>query len=113
MKNLNDFETRAVRHGELMLIPIEELPKGATQTFEGKEFIAARSESHHHHVAVGDVRVFALNNRFFLEAVRDSRIEHRKTFDKHETKPLYKGFFEIKIKQAYDYFAKKLTEVRD
>lgn len=108
-----EFERRAVRHGEVLLKPIDELPEGAKEIYAGNKYIVAESETHHHHVAVGDVRVFEWNNRRFLEAVKDSRIEHVKTFEKHETKPLFKGFFEIKIKKAYDYFKKRLEAVRD
>lgn len=111
--NLQDFQNRAVRHGEVLLMPISELPEGAKETFSGKKYTVAHSETGHHHVAVGDVRVFQFNERFFIEAVKDSKIEHLKAHEKHETKPLFKGFFEIVIKKSYDYFKKRLEIVRD
>lgn len=119
MKNTNiaDFKRRAIRHGELVLLPILELPSNAEKVFEGKEYIASHSETGHHHVAVADatdgIRVFQLGKDFFLEAVKDSRIEHRKTFEKHETKTIFKGFYQVTIKTAYNYFAKRQERVAD
>ena len=110
---ITDFQKRAIRHGEACLIAITELPKDATEVFAGKEYVVAHSETGHNHVAVGDLRVFQNPMGFFLEAVRDSRIEHLKTFDKHETKTIFKGFYQIKLKEAYNYFLKVLEKVRD
>lgn len=112
-KKLQDFNKRAIRHGELLLLPVAKLPEQAKETFAGREYTVAHSETGHHHVAVGDVRVFRSGETFFLEAVRDSRIEHRKTFEKHETKTIFKGLYQITIKKAYDYFLKRQTQVRD
>jgi hypothetical protein len=112
-ENLDDFGKRAVRHGEVMLIPIQSLPEGAKETFRGKEYVVAHSETGHNHVAVGDIRVFGFQDRIFIEAVKDSKIEHLKTFEQHPTQPLLKGFFEVTVKKAYDYFAKRMANVRD
>lgn len=112
-KQLNDFEKRAVRHGELLLKPITELPFDAQEVFKGKEHICAHSETGHHHVAVGDIRVLQSGADFFLEAVKDSRIEHRKSFEKHETKTIFKGLYQIVLKKGYDYFLKRMEQVRD
>jgi hypothetical protein len=111
--NTNDFGERAVRHGECMLIPVDALPDGAKQTFSGNQYVVAHSETGHNHVAVGDIRVFTFGDRTFIEAVRDSKIEHLKTFEQHPTQPLFKGFFEVTVKKSYDYFKKRLENVRD
>jgi hypothetical protein len=115
--NLEDFKIRAIRHGELVLKPILELPQGAEKVFEGQEHICSHSETGHHHIAVADtpnaLRVFQLGTDFFLEAVKDLRLEHRKEFEKHETKTIFKGLYQITIKQSYDYFAKRMESVRD
>lgn len=113
MSKTNDFNKRAIRHGEVLLLPVTELPETVTEVFSGKNYVVAHSETGHDHVAVGDVRVFQSGNDFFLEAVRKSRIEHRKTFEKHETKTIFKGLYKITIKQAYDYFAKRMANVQD
>lgn len=119
MKNttLTEFKRRAIRHGELTLVPVASLPKNAKKVFEGKEYICSHSETGHHHLAVADapngLQVFQLGKDFFLKAVKDSRIEHRKTFEQHETKTLFEGIYQITIKSSYNYFSKRMERVLD
>lgn len=113
----SEFTKRAIRHGEVVITPVDELPAQIETIFEGKEYIVGHSETGHHHVAVGDITMFrpvgADDQTLFMRVNKDSKIEHRKAFDKHETKLLLKGLYTVTIKKAYDYFAKVLTEVRD
>lgn len=110
---LKEFKKRAIRHGEVVLIPIALLPTNAQKVFNGKEYIVAHSETGHHHVAVGEVQVFQSGDEFFLKAVKESRIEHRKTFEQHETKVIHTGLYKIGVKNSYNYFAKRMEVVRD
>jgi hypothetical protein len=115
------FKKKAIRHGEVMITPIAELPENVEQIFDGREFIVGHSETGHHHVAIagsgGTVTMFrpvgADDSTLFMRVTEDSRIEHRKAFDSHETKTLFKGLYTITIKKAYDYFAKRMTRVMD
>lgn len=110
----NEFKQRAIRHGELLLKPIDELPAGAVETFKGREFVCAHSETGHHHVAVADsLNVFSFEGRTFLRAGENGRLEHKKTFDFHETKGIVKGLYEVTIKNAYNYFKKVQERVVD
>ncbi len=115
--NKNEFVKRAIRHGEVVLTPIDELPDGVEQIYDGKEYIVGHSETGHHHVALGAVTIFqpvgADSESLFMRVNKDSRVEHRKSFDMHETKTLLKGIYQITIKTAYDYFAKVQTRVID
>jgi hypothetical protein len=112
-----EYAKRMIRHGEMLLVPVEALPEGAEQVFKGSEYIVAHSESGHHHVAVGDVTVFrpagADTPEVYLRANKDSVIEHRKSFDKHETKTLREGIYLCRAKTEYDPFAKLIQQVRD
>lgn len=114
-KQKKDFAKRAVRHGECLLKPIQEndIPAEAVEIFNGKQYTAAHSETGHHHVVFGDVAVLTAGGRTFLRANKNSRLEHLKTFDRHETKPIFKGLYEVILKKEYDYFAKVIREVRD
>lgn len=115
--NTNDFQKRAIRHGELMLVPLADQELDAEEIFNGSEYVCAHSESGHHHVAVGDVTAFrpvgADDGSLILRVNKDSRVEHRKAFDRHETKTLFKGLYRITIKRTYDYFAKRMEAVQD
>ena len=135
---ITDFETKALRHGELMIIPVDTLPDIAT-VFEGKEYVLAHSESGHNHVFVGDVTVFdtlspanngtiykqicnalygKTENTWPLELTpfrvnKDGELKHLKSFDQHETLPVLKGLYLCVQKTAYDYFAKLRLRVQD
>lgn len=122
-ENMNNktFNKKAIRHGEVMITPIEALPDGVEQIYAGREYIVGHSETRHHHVAVADIGgtitmfrpVGADDSTLFMRVSKDSRIEHRKTFDSHETKVLFKGLYTVTIKKAYDYFKKAMTKVMD
>lgn len=117
---MNNFEKKAIRHGEIMLIPIDALPDGIEQIYKGKEYIIGHSETGHHHVAVADFPVLTVfrpvgadDGTLFLRVSKDARVEHKKSFDKHETKTLFKGLYQVTVKKAYDYFAKRMKRVVD
>lgn len=108
-----EFKRRSIRHGELLLKAVDELPQDAKEIFIGKEFVCAHSETGHHHLAVGNVTVFESNGVQFLRANSPSLLKHLKTFDRHETKTIFEGTYQIVLKQEYDYYAKALARVRD
>lgn len=115
------FKKKSIRHGEVLIVPVKKLPEGIEQISEGKEAVIGHSETGHHHLAIagagGTVTLFrpvgADDGTLFLRVSKDSRVEHRKSFDKHETKTLFKGLYQITIKRSWDYFAKRLERVRD
>lgn len=113
MKN-QELEKRMIRHGEVLLMPVDNIPDGAVETFTGNEYIVAHSETGHHHVAVLDnLSVFTYEGRTFLRAGEDGRLEHKKSFDFHETKTIFKGMYEVIAKTAYNYFLKVKQRVQD
>lgn len=120
MKNAT-FKQKAIRHGEVMITPIDKMPDGLEQISDGKSYIVGHSETGHHHVAVagvgGSITMFrpvgADDSTLFMRVSKDSKIEHRKSHDQHETKTLFKGLYTVTIKKAYDYFAKAMTKVQD
>ncbi len=114
MKN-TDYTT-AVRHGELYFEPVADLPKGAVKTFTGDSYIVGHSETGHHHTAVAEsVEIFSVGglNESFLRIAGAGRVEHKKPFQAHETKPLVDGIYRIHKKTEFDYLANVKREVRD
>lgn len=117
----NDYKNQMIRHGEMLLIPVDELPAGVEQVFEGKEYIVAHSETGHHHVAVAEaprgLTIYkpagADSTDLYMRVSAPSTIEHRKTFDKHETKEISEGIYLCRPKSEYDPFAKVIQAVRD
>ena len=112
-----EIQKRMVQHGEVLLVPVDALPGDLEQIHNGKEFIVGHSETGHHHVAVGDVTAFkpigADSQEIYLRVNKESVIEHRKSFDRHETKTLHEGVYLVKPKTEYDPFLKIIEQVRD
>lgn len=115
-----EIETNAIRHGEVLLIPVDAMPE-VQQIFEGKKYIVGHSETGHHHVAVGTkakaLTVFkpigADTQDLYLRVNSTSKLEHVKTFDAHETKMLNEGLYLVRPKNEYDPFAKLVRRVQD
>jgi hypothetical protein len=106
-----------VRHGEVILKPVGELPKGATLVKESKEYIVAHSETGHHHVLTTDLsafRVYTLKGDTYIEVTEMSELLHEKTgIEVHTPHKIVPAIYKIQIKKAYDYFSKRMSQVRD
>jgi len=120
MVTKTEFQKRAIRHGEVVLIPIEKLPDGLEIIEKGTRVTVGFSESHHHHIAVSDslditmLRPIGADDQgLYLEVKDVARVEHLKEFDRHETKVLHPGYYFVNTKAAYDYFLKAQRRVVD
>jgi len=106
-----------VRHGEVILKPIGEIPQEAKLVKTGKEHIVAHSETGHHHVlqlATKTLRVYEVDNELYLDVGATGQLVHKKTgLDVHQPHTIAPGKYKVVIKKAFDYFAKKMAQVRD
>lgn len=111
------MKPQIVRHGEVIIKPVSELPKGAVLEVETKKFIVAHSETGHHHVLTTDLskfKVYSFNGERYLEVTELSNLIHEKTGkDTHTPHKIPAGFYKVVIKQAFDFFEKKMKAVRD
>ena len=109
-----EFGKKAIRHGEITLKPLDVLPEKVKELYSGKKYIVGHSETGHHHVLLSSaLRVYELDNELYLDVQKIGELEHQKSFDKHDTKVVQPGFYKVVVKKAYDYFKKKMTQVRD
>lgn len=111
-----EFSRRAIRHGEVLLLPIDELPAGAAKEFGGDEYVVAHSESGHHHVASAErIEVYkaADSDRRFLRVTAAGWLKHLKDVDAHEPKRLYPGVYEVRLKTEYAPFLNQIKRVLD
>lgn len=116
-----DYQKRMLRHGELLLLPLEELPEGVEQVSQGQSYIVGHSETGHHHIAVAERKdaltvykpVGADSQDIYLRVSAPSKVEHKKTHDKHETIDLPEGVYLVRPKTEYDPFMKLIQAVRD
>lgn len=115
------LQKKMIRHGEILILPVDALPENLEQIFEGKEYIVGHSETGHHHLAVGTatdaLTVFkpigADASNIYLRVNSVAKVEHQKTFDRHETKTLHEGVYLVRPKNEYDPFAKLVRRVQD
>lgn len=114
MKNTN-----IIRHGEVILYPINAIPKGATLEKESKEIIVAHSETGHHHVLtskidMSKIKVFTLKGDTYLEVPEIAELWHQKSGkDVHTTHKVTPSAYKVVIKKQFDYFTGALEKVRD
>lgn len=113
MKNIN-----IVRHGEVILKPISELPKEATFVKETNREIVAHSETGHHHVLeatdLSKFKVYTWNGETYLELPEVATLLHEKTgADVHTPHKIAPALYQVVIKKSFDYFEGKLKRVRD
>jgi hypothetical protein len=115
------IQKNMVRHGEVLLIPVDELPENVEQIFEGAKYIVAHSETGHNHVAIGTAKnaftvykpIGADSQDIYLRVNSVSKLEHQKTFDRHDTKTLNEGVYLVRPKTEYDPFEKLIRQVQD
>lgn len=105
-----------VRHGEVILKPIDLLPKGAQFVESTKKHIVAHSETGHHHVleATKEFKIYSFNGEKFIEIPTVAKLWHQKTGkDIHTPHKIAPSVYKIVIKKEFDYFEKVLRSVRD
>lgn len=113
MKNL---ELQIVRHGEVILKQVSELPKDIVLELETKKHIVAHSETGHHHVLESKTpfQVFKKDDEVYISMTEMAELWHQKTGkDVHAPHKLSPAIFKVVIKKQFDYFAKKMANVRD
>lgn len=105
-----------VRHGEVILKPINELPKGANLVKSIKKYIVAHSETGHHHVleSLKPFKVFSWNGETYLEVPELAKLWHQKSGkDTHAPHKITSSFYKVVIKKSFNYFSKAMENVRD
>lgn len=106
-----------VRHGEIILKQIDNIPQEAKLIKTGKEYIVGHSETGHHHVlelATNSLRVYELDNELYLDVGEKGNLVHKKSgSETHTPHTITPGKFKVIVKQNFDYFKKAITRVRD
>lgn len=111
--NLQNNKRVPVTHGELCLIPVDEMPEGKTSTH--KLYVAAHSETGHNHVieATSGIEVVEKDSERYMLIKEVSKLFHQKTYDIHETQYIAPGAYKVTHKTEYDPFQKVIREVWD
>lgn len=115
------MKAKICRHGEVLLVPISSLPKGAKLEKVTNKYIVAHSETGHHHVLItkektdlSKFKVYSLNGNTYLEVPAMSELLHEKSGkDVHTPHKIVPSFYKVNIKKNFNYYSKSLERVRD
>ena len=104
---------KPIRHGEIMLVPVDHIPKG--KTTKHTSYIVGHSETGHHHVLEQtDFEVTETdNNELFFRLFAPGKLVHKKATDRHKDLvipiAMYKRFHDTE----YDPFEQIIRNVAD
>lgn len=114
------MDKQIIRHGEVIITPIDTLPEKLSLVEENMSIIVAHSETGHHHVLGTKVldkkiKLFKTDiGDMYLDVPVDSELWHEKSgVDVHTPHKVKSGLYKINLKKEFDYFAKVLRIVRD
>ena len=97
--------TKPCAQGDMLFIPVDNIPETAVpaKAVNG-EFIVGHSETGHHHVIEkARAEVFEAADDEFTAWVRSlgAKVEHKRSFDTHETLYLPEGNYQIRRQREY------------
>jgi len=119
LKMKENNKPHQIRHGELLFIPVDKIPKGAKLISKSNSVIVGLSETHHNHIltlpktAEAILRVFEFEGRTYLDVPLEAKLSHQKTVEAHPTKIMQPGFYEKLVHRAYSYGEKISKKVID
>jgi hypothetical protein len=92
-----------IRHGEVMLVPVNSAPAGATERVSS--CIVGHSESGHHHVLDGEqefARIVAANGDVYVDLDTPTRLLHQKDHEQHRQLEVPAGVWRVVRKTEFD-----------
>jgi len=107
---------RAVRHGEVLLVPVDECSK-AVDTKHVKSSVVGHSETGHHHVLESsqtfDVMTTKDKKELYVRLFKPGKMVHQKTVNRHNDLNVMQGLYQVIQKQEYDPFLNVMRQVWD
>lgn len=105
---------KPIRHGEIMLVPVETIPEGKTSKHD--LFIVGHSETGHHHVLEAGIKQFELteaDQELYFRLFEPAKLVHKKLTDKHRDLTIPAGTYKRFHDTEYDPFEKVIRDVAD
>jgi len=103
---------KIIQQGDILFIPIKEIPKEAKKVESKKYHILAEGEAtgHSHRVSVKEVDFYTIKDQKFVKLWGEvARVLH----EEHKTKELTNPLYEVKTIQEYDYDTEQARQIRD
>lgn len=102
----------AIRHGEIMLVPVANVPVGTTTKHD--LFIVGHSETGHHHVLEGKFEVTETDKQeLYFRLFEPAKLVHKKATDQHRTLTIPAGIYQRFHDTEYSPFDGLVRKVRD
>lgn len=103
----------AIRHGEVMLMPVSKLPSKKIE--KHVKYVVGHSETGHHHVLESEKEFGVMLDRamLYIQLFEPANLVHQKSANAHKTLVVPKGTYKIIHKSEYDPFAKVKRPVFD
>lgn len=116
-----EIKKQIIRHGELILKPVDKIPSGAKLEETTHKKIVAWSETHHHHILevkdkvdMSKIKVYSWNGETYLEVPEIANLWHQKSGSNvHTPHKIMPSVYKVVIKKEFDYFQGILRAVRD
>lgn len=92
-----------IRHGEVLLLPVDATPSGAAQRVTS--CIVGHSESGHHHVLEGDLEfatVISASGTLYVDLDAPTPLRHQKDHDRHRDLQVPAGAWRVVRKTEFD-----------
>lgn len=92
-----------IRHGEVLLLPVESVPDNAKRQ-QVNECIIAHSETGHHHVLESDQMFWEIvdGNDLYVDLDMPTPLRHRKDYEQHRELQVPAGKWKIVKKREFD-----------
>lgn len=103
-----------IRQGDIMLVPVKELPTGGTRSSKRELTIALGEATGHHHTLYptdkkSKATLVEVNGRRFIDVGAEYFLRHQE----HEEHRIVPGLYEIVIEEEYDPFEEEMKKVVD
>lgn len=110
-------KAKPIRHGEIMLVPVESIPDQYKQVFPTQDYIVGHSETGHHHVLESKVDFEVVSDKekqdLYFRLFEPAKMVHKKLTDKHKTLTIPAGIYKRFHDTEYDPFSKIIRDVAD
>lgn len=106
------MKIKAIRHGEVLLLPVSQIPKSAKHF---TSYIVGHSETGHHHVLESkkEFEVAVDKEDLYLRLFEPAKLVHKKSVDAHKTLNIPAGTYHVIYKTEYNPFDKIIERVMD
>lgn len=108
---------KAIRHGEVMLVPVKKVPVAYTQVFKTVDYMVGYSAAGHHHVLESTTEFEVISDQdkkdLFFRLIKPAKLVHRKTTDRHKDLVVPAGLYQRFNDTEYSPFDEIIRDVAD